>query len=75
MRIVYQSAPGDTMTTFGRVRIGLAQVRHISGQPIPGARLAGWGPVLADILKLDFGVVVRGTGPQATRCTRPKCRS
>jgi len=27
----------------------------------------GWGPVLAEILKLDFDVVVPGTGPTVTR--------
>jgi glyoxylase-like metal-dependent hydrolase (beta-lactamase superfamily II) len=32
-----------------------------------GGSLVGWGPVLAEILKLDFDVVVPGTGPPATR--------
>jgi len=27
----------------------------------------GWGPVLAEVLKLDFDVVVPGTGPTVTR--------
>jgi len=27
----------------------------------------GWGPVLAQVLKLDFDVVVPGAGPMATK--------
>jgi hypothetical protein len=30
-------------------------------------RMVGWGPVLAEILKLDFDVVVPARGPTATR--------
>lgn len=32
-----------------------------------GGSLVGWGPVLAEILKLDFDVVVPGTGPMIAR--------
>ena len=32
-----------------------------------GGSLVGWGPVLAQVLKLDFDVVVPGTGPVVTR--------
>jgi len=32
-----------------------------------GGSLVGWGPVIAQILKLDFDVVVPGNGPMATR--------
>ena len=32
-----------------------------------GGSLVGWGPVLAQILKLDFDVVAPSTGPMATR--------
>jgi hypothetical protein len=32
-----------------------------------GGSLVGWGPVLTQILKLDFDVVVPGTGPMVTR--------
>ncbi len=32
-----------------------------------GGSLAGWGSVLAEVLKLDFDVVVPGTGPTVTR--------
>src|SRR5450432_2106098 len=32
-----------------------------------GGSLAGWGPVLAQILKLDFDVVVPSKGPAITR--------
>ena len=32
-----------------------------------GGSLLGWGPVLAQILKLDFDVVVPGTGPMVAR--------
>jgi hypothetical protein len=29
--------------------------------------MVGWGPVLAQVLKLDFDAVVPGTGPTVTR--------
>ncbi|MGE0812314.1 MAG: hypothetical protein AB7O28_00405 [Vicinamibacterales bacterium] len=32
-----------------------------------GGSLVGWGPVLDDVLKLDFDVAVPGTGPPVTR--------
>jgi hypothetical protein len=32
-----------------------------------GGSLVGWGPVLAQVLKLDFDVVVPGTGSTITR--------
>jgi cyclase len=32
-----------------------------------GGSLVGWGPVLGQILKLDFDVVVPGTGPMVGR--------
>ena len=32
-----------------------------------GGSLVGWGPVLADVLKLDFDVVVPGSGPPMSR--------
>jgi hypothetical protein len=42
-----------------------------SAKPAPdfaaGGSLVGWGPVLAQILKLDFDVVVPATGPVVTR--------
>jgi hypothetical protein len=44
---------------------------YTPGTPEPdysaGGSLVGWGPVLAQILKLDFDVVVPSTGPMVTR--------
>jgi glyoxylase-like metal-dependent hydrolase (beta-lactamase superfamily II) len=60
---------GDTVVYFPNLKV--VAVGDLYAQtPDPsfsaGGSLVGWGPVLAEILKLDFDVVVPGTGPSAT---------
>ena len=61
---------GDTVAYFPNLKV-VAVGDLYATTPDPsfaeGGSLVGWGPVLADILKLDFDVVVPGTGPTATR--------
>ena len=61
---------GDTVVYFPLLKV-VAVGDLFSGTPNPdfsaGGSLVGWGPVLAQILKLDFDVVVPGTGPTVGR--------
>lgn len=61
---------GDTVVYFPDLKV-VAVGDLFSSPPDPdfsaGGSLVGWGPVLAEILKLDFDVVVPGAGPTVTR--------
>jgi glyoxylase-like metal-dependent hydrolase (beta-lactamase superfamily II) len=61
---------GDTVVYFPNLRV-VAVGDLFATTPDPdfsaGGSLVGWGPVLAEILKLDFDVVVPGAGPPVTR--------
>jgi glyoxylase-like metal-dependent hydrolase (beta-lactamase superfamily II) len=61
---------GDTVVYFPNLKV-VAVGDLFAPTPNPdfsaGGSLVGWGPVLAQILKLDFDVVVPGTGPLVTR--------
>lgn len=60
----------DTVVYFPNLKV-VAVGNLYAATPNPGfaagGSLVGWGPVLAQILKLDFDVVVPGTGPVVTR--------
>ena len=60
----------DTVVYFPNLKV-VAVGDLFASTPSPdfsaGGSLVGWGPVLAQILKLDFDVVVPGTGPTVTR--------
>jgi len=62
---------GDTVVYFPNLKVVAVGDLFTSDTPDPdfsaGGSLVGWGPVLAEILKLDFDVVVPGTGPTVTR--------
>ena len=62
---------GDTVVYFPNLKVVAVGDLYSSGAPNPdfsaGGSLVGWGPVLAQVLKLDFDVVVPGTGSPATR--------
>lgn len=62
---------GDTVVYFTNLKVIAVGDLYTSGTPDPdysaGGSLVGWGPVLAQILKLDFDVVVPSAGPMATR--------
>jgi glyoxylase-like metal-dependent hydrolase (beta-lactamase superfamily II) len=61
---------GDTVVYFPNLRV-VAVGDLFSPLPDPdfsaGGSLVRWGPVLGEILKLDFDVVVPGTGPPVSR--------
>src|SRR5208337_4579107 len=61
---------GDTVVYFPNLKV-VAVGDLFAPTPDPdfsaGGSLVGWGPVLAQILKLDFDVVVPSTGPTVTR--------
>jgi glyoxylase-like metal-dependent hydrolase (beta-lactamase superfamily II) len=61
---------GDTVVYFPNLK-AVAVGDLFAATPNPdfsaGGSLVGWGPVLAQILKLDFDVVVPGTGPMIPR--------
>jgi len=61
---------GDTVVYFPNLKV-VAVGDLFSPTPDPdfggGGSLVNWGPVLAQILKLDFDVVVPGTGPMVAR--------
>jgi glyoxylase-like metal-dependent hydrolase (beta-lactamase superfamily II) len=61
---------GDTVVYFPNLK-AVAVGDLFSSLPDPdfsaGGSLVGWGPVLDEILKLDFDVVVPGTGPTVSR--------
>jgi glyoxylase-like metal-dependent hydrolase (beta-lactamase superfamily II) len=61
---------GDTVVYFPNLKV-VAVGDLFSAAPDPdfsaGGSLVGWGPVLAEVLKLDFDVAVPGTGPLVTK--------
>lgn len=61
---------GDSVVYFPNLKV-VAVGDLFAATPDPdfssGGSLVGWGPVLAEILKLDFDLVVPGTGPAVTR--------
>ena len=60
----------DTVVYFPNLKV-VAVGDLYTSTPNPdfaaGGSLVGWGPVLAQVLKLDFDVVVPGKGPTLTR--------
>src|SRR5215813_5013589 len=61
----------DTVVYFPNLKVVAVGDLFTPDTPNPdfsgGGSLAHWGPVLAQILKLDFDVVVPGKGPMITR--------
>ncbi len=61
---------GDTVVYFPNLKV-VAVGDLFAAAPDPdysaGGSLVGWGPVLAQILKLDFDVAVPGTGTTVTK--------
>jgi glyoxylase-like metal-dependent hydrolase (beta-lactamase superfamily II) len=61
---------GDTVVYFPNLK-AVAVGDLFAAVPDPdysaGGSMVGWGPVLAQILKLDFDVAVPGTGPTVTK--------
>ncbi len=70
---------GDTVVYFPNLKVVAVGDLFSWNAPSPdfaaGGSLVGWGPVLAEILKLDFDVVVPGTGPPATRADLERFQS
>src|SRR5262245_28757211 len=62
---------GDTVVYFPNLKVVAVGDLFTPNTPDPdfsgGGSLVNWGPVLAQILKLDFDVVVPSTGPMVTR--------
>jgi glyoxylase-like metal-dependent hydrolase (beta-lactamase superfamily II) len=62
---------GDTVVYFPNLKVVAVGDLFSSTGPNPdfaaGGSLVGWGPVLAQVLKLDFDIVAPGTGPTVTR--------
>ena len=62
---------GDTVVHFTNLKVVAVGDLFTPGTPDPdysaGGSLVGWGPVLAQVLKLDFDVVVPSTGPMVPR--------
>ena len=62
---------GDTVVYFTNLKVVAVGDLFTPDTPEPdysaGGSLVDWGPVLAQILKLDFDVVVPSTGPMVTR--------
>jgi cyclase len=61
---------GDTVVYFPNLRVvAVGDLFALAPDPdySAGGSLVGWGPVLAEVLKLDFDVVVPGTGPTVAR--------
>ena len=62
---------GDTVVYFPNLKVVAVGDLFTPNTPDPdfaaGGSLVGWGPVLAEILKLDFDVAVPGAGPVVTR--------
>ena len=61
---------GDTVVYFPDLKV--VAIGHLLASPpdpdfSSGGSLVGWGPVLGEILKLDFDVVVPARGPTVTR--------
>jgi cyclase len=62
---------GDTVVYFTNLKVVAVGDLFTPGTPDPdfsaGGSLVGWGPVLDEVLKLDFDVVVPSEGPTVTR--------
>jgi cyclase len=62
---------GDTVAYFPDLKVVAVGDLFTPNTPDPdfsgGGSLVGWGPAMAQILKLDFDVVVPSTGPMVTR--------
>ena len=62
---------GDTVVYFPNLKVVAVGDLFTPGTPDPdfsaGGSLVDWGPVLAQILKLDFDVAVPSKGPMITR--------
>jgi glyoxylase-like metal-dependent hydrolase (beta-lactamase superfamily II) len=62
---------GDTVVYFPNLKVVAVGDLFTPHTPDPdfsgGGSLVGWGPVLAQVLNLDFDVVVPSTGPPVTR--------
>jgi glyoxylase-like metal-dependent hydrolase (beta-lactamase superfamily II) len=61
---------GDSVVYFPNLKVvavGDLYVATPNPDYLSGGSLVGWGQVLSEILKLDFDVVVPGSGPTATR--------
>lgn len=62
---------GDTVAYFADLKVVAVGDLFTAKTPDPdfsgGGSLVGWGPVLAQILKLDFETVVPGAGPMVAR--------
>jgi cyclase len=62
---------GDTVVYFPDLKVVAVSDVVTPGSPnadfAGGGSIVGWGPVLAEILKLDFDVAVPGTGPMLTK--------
>jgi cyclase len=62
---------GDTVVYFPDLKVVAVGDLFTPDAPEPdysaGGSLVGWGPVIAQILNLDFDVVVPGKGPMVTR--------
>jgi glyoxylase-like metal-dependent hydrolase (beta-lactamase superfamily II) len=62
---------GDTVVYFPNLKVVAVGDIFTPDTPDPdfsaGGSLVDWGPVLAQVLKLDFDVVVPSTGPMITR--------
>lgn len=65
---------GDTVVYFPNLRVVAVGDRYTPDAPevdfAGGGSLMHWGPVLAEVLKLDFGVVAPSAGPTVTRADR-----
>lgn len=62
---------GDTVVLFTNLKVVAVGDLFTPQTPEPayssGGSFVNWGPVLAQVLKLDFDVVVPSTGPMVTR--------
>jgi len=61
---------GDTVVYFPNLKVvAVGDLYAYAPDPdyAAGGSLTGWGPVLGEVLKLDFDVAVPGTGPTVSR--------
>jgi len=61
---------GDTVAYFTNLKVvAVGDLYATSPDPsfAEGGSLVGWGPVLAEVLKLDFEIALPGTGPSVTK--------
>jgi cyclase len=61
----------DSVVLFPDLRVAAVGELCPPGEPMPdfmnGGTLSGWGPVLDQVLKLDFDIAVPSAGPSMTR--------